>query len=212
LHASYHSKAQNSTWIFRYAYVCIHCRSTALSIHYRGRDENGEESERSERQARSGSKDTWICNSGSRGEALERMKENGKGKKRKVATIPDRDLYLTRRKRWGVERLKRGGGKEGSCHGEGGRATTVARENGGLLTVKPMEDATTMEDYSRRRRRGTEAGVKEPNTDLNLLMVDSCPFQREGYTQLFHKGETLSYTSISSKPHPPCFIKSNFSL
>ena len=90
-------------------------------------------------------------------------------------------------------------------------ATTVARENGGLLTVKPMEDATAMEDYSRRRRRGTEAGVKEPNTDLNLLMVDSCPFQREGYAQLFHKGETLSYTSISSKPHPPCFIKSNFS-
>jgi hypothetical protein len=55
-----------------------------------------------------------------------------------------------------------------------------------------MEDATSMEDYSRRRRRGTEAGVKEPNTDLNLLMVDSCPFQREGYAQLFHKGETLS--------------------
>jgi hypothetical protein len=87
-------------------------------------------------------------------------------------------LYLTRRNRWGVERLKRGGG---------GRATTVAREN-----AKPMEDATSMEDYSRRRRRGTEAGVKEPNTDLNLLTVDSCPFQREGYAQLFHKGETLS--------------------
>jgi hypothetical protein len=96
-------------------------------------------------------------------------------------------LYLTRRKRWGMERLKRGGGKEGSWHGEGERATTVAREN-----AKPMEDAASMEDYSRRRRRGTEAGVKEPNTDLNLLMVDSCPFQREGYAQLFHKGETLS--------------------
>jgi hypothetical protein len=56
--------------------------------------------------------------------ALERMKENGKGKKERWR------LYLTRRKRWGVERLKRGGGKEGSWHGEGGRATTVARDSG----------------------------------------------------------------------------------
>jgi hypothetical protein len=137
LHDSYHSKAQISTWIFRYAYVCIHCRSTALSIHCRGRDEDGEESERSERQARSGSKDTWIWNSGSSRLALERMKENGKGKKRKVATIPDQAKPMGSGATEARGRRESNDGREGECEADGG-----CDVNGGLLTATAQGDGS----------------------------------------------------------------------
>ena len=66
--------------------------------------------------------------------ALERMKGNGEGKQRWR-------LYLARRKRWGVKRLKRAGeARRRVGRGEGGRAATVARRR------------------RRRRRKGGSGG------------------------------------------------------
>jgi hypothetical protein len=59
---------------------------------------------------------------------------------------------------------------------------------------------------------GTDAGINDTNPGLNLVMEYSCPFQSAGFAQPFHNCESLSFASISSKPHPWCFIMTNFSL
>jgi hypothetical protein len=58
---------------------------------------------------------------------------------------------------------------------------------------------------------GTEAGVNDTNTGLNLLMEASCPFQSVGFALPFYNSESLFLASISSKPPLRCFIMANFS-
>lgn len=69
--------------------------------------------------------------------ALERMKENGKGKKRKVATIPDQAKPMGSGATEARGRRESNDGREGECEADGG-----CDVDGGLLTATAQGDGS----------------------------------------------------------------------